>query len=77
MQCDQLLIDNEKLLSFNYNSNDYIIVVLSYHVGNLLTWRTLAEKPSVLVDTLGSGSARVAQTFIEVHTLEGRETKLL
>ena len=56
--------------SFNYNSNDYIIVVLSYHVGNLLTWRTLAEKPSVLVDTLCSGSTGVAQTLIEVHTLE-------
>ena len=53
-----------------------IIGLLSYHV-NLLTWRTLAEKPSVLIDTLGSGSTGVAQTFIEVHTLEGRETKLL
>lgn len=31
-------------------------------------WRTLAEKSSVLIDTLGSGSARVAQTFIEVDT---------
>ena len=41
------------------------------------SWRTLAEKPSVLIDTLGPGSARVAQTFIEVHTLEERETKLL
>ena len=39
--------------------------------------RTLAEKPSVLIDTLGSGSTGVAQTFIEVHTLEERETKLL
>ena len=53
-----------------------IIGLLSYHV-NLLTWRTLAEKPSVLIDTLGSGSTGVAQTFIEVHTLEERETKLL
>ena len=59
--------------SFNYNSNDYIIEVLIYHVVNLLTWRTLAEKPSVLVDALSSGSTRVAQTFIEVHALEGKQ----
>ena len=45
---------------------------MSYLV-NLLTWRTLAEKPSVLIDTLGSGSTGVAQTFIEVHTLEGNK----
>jgi hypothetical protein len=32
------------------------------------SWRTLAEKASVLVDALGSGAARVAQTFIEVDT---------
>ena len=34
------------------------------------TRRTLAQEPSVLIDTLGSSTARVAQTLIEVHTLQ-------
>ena len=32
--------------------------------------RTLAEVTAVLVDALGSGSTRIALTFIQVYTLE-------